>query len=453
MAHEIYMPKFGQTVEEAEIVKWHVGEGDTVTKGDVLLEIQTDKATLEVESFHSGTILKLYPAKGDSVPVMSVIGYIGESGEKVPDTQPPVPELETKKAAAPASSTQKSGTEKQSSGRQSVSAEQTAAPSATVPLAVGMPPAFSITPRAKKRAEDACIDYKKVQGSGPSGRIIEKDILRYLEQNNYDTIRITPVAKNILKEYALDILEIRGTGTHGKITKEDVERAVAARPKPMSAMRKIVATRMSDSFHTMPHFFVTYKIDVTELLAFRKEARREKGLKASVNDYILKAAAVTLREFPVVNSTCLGDTYRENQDVNIGFAVALTDGLIVPVVQKADTLSMEEIAESSKSLATRARSNKLTPEEYRGGTFTISNMGMLGVDEFTAIINPGESAILAVGNAVDTPVVLRGEIVIRTIMKMTLSSDHRIIDGAVSATFMKALKSKLEDISFWQKIV
>lgn len=450
MAHEIYMPKFGQTVEEAEIVQWHVSEGDTVEKGQVLLEIQTDKATLEVESFHAGTVLKLYPAAGDSVPVMSVIGYIGESGESVPATPPPPPEGEKKKetpAMATAASVSKPAEKSQAAA---VPAEHA---TASAPSAVKTQPSFSITPRAKKRAIEACIDYKKVSGSGPNGRIIEKDVEQYLAQNNYDAIQITPVAKNMLKEHALDILEIAGTGIGGKITKEDAEKALAAKPKPMSPMRKIVAARMKESVQTMPHFFVTYKIDVTDLLAFRKDVRREKGLKASVNDYILKAAAVTLREFPIVNSACLGDTFRENQDVNIGVAVALDDGLIVPVVRNVDTLSMEELAETSKDLATRARSNKLAPNEYQGGTFTISNMGMLGVDEFTAIINPGESAILAVGNAVDTPVVVKGEIVIRTLMKMTLSSDHRIIDGAVSASFMKALKAKLEDIDFWQKLI
>ena len=208
---------------------------------------------------------------------------------------------------------------------------------------------------------------------------------------------------------------------------------------------------MMESVTTMPHFFVTMKIDVTGLLDYRKQAKAS-GFKASVGDIIAKACALVLREMPIVNSVCIGDTVKTNQDVNVGMAVALDDGLIVPVIRNADIISLDELAVTSKDLAKRARENKLSPEEYQGGTFTISNMGMLGVDQFTAIINPGEGAILAVGASVATPVVKKGEVVVRTIMKMTLSSDHRIIDGAVAARFMKSLKSKLEDVGLWKNL-
>jgi len=193
------------------------------------------------------------------------------------------------------------------------------------------------------------------------------------------------------------------------------------------------------------------KMDVTDLLAYRKQAKAT-GLKASVSDFIAKACALTLREIPIMNSVCIGDTVKTNQDVNVGMAVALDDGLIVPVIRNADIISLDELAVTSKDLAKRARENKLSPEEYQKGTFTISNMGMLGVDQFTAIINPGEGAILAVGASVATPVVKKGEVVIRTIMKMTLSSDHRIIDGSVAARYMKSLKNKLEDVGLWQNM-
>ena len=218
----------------------------------------------------------------------------------------------------------------------------------------------------------------------------------------------------------------------------------------MSPMRKIIAKRMTESVSTMPHFFVTVAVDMTDLMEFRKTARRDDGLKASVGDFIMKACALALRAMPVVNSVCLGDTIVTRQHINIGMAVALDDGLIVPVVRDVDQLSLNELAQRTKDLAERARAGKLSPDEFSGGTFTISNMGMLGVDHFTAIINPGEGAILAVGAAVETPVVRQGQILVRSIMKMTLSSDHRIIDGAVAAQFLKKLKDLLENISTWQ---
>ena len=450
MANEIIMPKFGQTVEEAEIVKWHKKVGDKVAKGDVLLEIQTDKATLEVESFHEGTILKIFAKDGETVPVMSVIGYIGNEGEKVPDAPPavekPAEKPAEKKSAAPA---------------KKAAPAKPATASAPVKKSVPAPvqPAqnlkseiknqkFSITPRAKKLAQELLIKPERISGSGPNGRIIARDVEAFLEENGLNDLKITPVAKQLIEENGLDLLDVRG---EGRITKDDVQRALREQPKTMSPMRQIIAKRMMESVTTMPHFFVTMKMDVTDLLAYRKQAKTS-GFKASVGDIIAKAAALTLREMPVMNSVCIGDSVKTNQDVNIGMAVALDDGLIVPVIRNADIIPLDELAAASKDLAKRARENKLSPEDYQGGTFTISNMGMLGVDQFTAIINPGEGAILAVGASVATPVVKKGQVVIRTIMKMTLSSDHRIIDGAVAARFMKSLKNKLEDVGLWQNM-
>ncbi len=450
MANEIIMPKFGQTVEEAEIVKWHKKVGDKVAKGDVLLEIQTDKATLEVESFHEGTILKIFAKDGETVPVMSVIGYIGKEGEKVPDAPPavekPAEKPAEKKSAAPA---------------KKAAPAKPATASAPVKKSVPAPvqsarnqkseiknQKFSITPRAKKLAQELLIKPERISGSGPNGRIIARDVEAFLEENGLNDLKITPVAKQLIEENGLDLLDVRG---EGRITKDDVQRALREQPKTMSPMRQIIAKRMMESVTTMPHFFVTMKMDVTDLLAYRKQAKAS-GFKASVGDIIAKAAALTLREMPVMNSVCIGDSVKTNQDVNIGMAVALDDGLIVPVIRNADIIPLDELAAASKDLAKRARENKLSPEDYQGGTFTISNMGMLGVDQFTAIINPGEGAILAVGASVATPVVKKGQVVIRTIMKMTLSSDHRIIDGAVAARFMKSLKNKLEDVGLWQNM-
>ncbi|MCX7847656.1 MAG: 2-oxo acid dehydrogenase subunit E2, partial [bacterium] len=309
---------------------------------------------------------------------------------------------------------------------------------------------FSISPRARKLAHDALINPSRIHGSGPNGRVLERDVQAYLDAKGYHSLSITPLAKSLIKQHNLDVLDIAAANNTRRIDKDHVLRALAEQPKPLSPMRKIIARRMSESASTIPHFFVTVAVDMTDLLEFRKIARRDLGLKASVGDFIMKASALTLRAMPIVNSVCLGDTFITRQRINIGMAVALDDGLVVPVVRDVDQLSLNEIAERTKDLTERARAAKLLPDELQGGTFTISNMGMLGVDQFTAIINPGEGAILAVGAAVDTPVVRNGQIVVRSIMKLTLSSDHRIIDGAVAAQFLKKLKDLLENVTTWQ---
>jgi len=452
MANEIIMPKFGQTVEDAEIVKWHKKVGDKVAKGDVILEIQTDKATLEVESFHEGTVLKIFAKDGDTVPVMSVIGYIGKEGEKTPDAPPAVEK--PKPAEKPAEKKAAPAAKKETKKAAPKPASAPTSPVVSAPVQSQNQKSeirnqkFSITPRARKLAQEALVKAERISGSGPNGRIIVRDVEAFLEENGLNDLKITPVAKQLIEENGLDLLDVRG---EGRITKDDVARALREQPKTMSPMRQIIAKRMMESVTTMPHFFVTMKMDVTDLLAYRKQAKAS-GFKASVGDIIAKAAALTLREIPIMNSVCIGDSVKTNQDVNVGMAVALDDGLIVPVIRNADIISLDELAAISKDFAKRARENKLAPEDYQGGTFTISNMGMLGVDQFTAIINPGEGAILAVGASVATPVVKKGQVVIRTIMKMTLSSDHRIIDGAVAARFMKSLKGKLEDVGLWKNM-
>lgn len=456
MAKEIIMPKFGQTVEEAEIVKWHVKEGDKVAKGDVLLEIQTDKATLEVESFNEGTVLKIFAEDGDSVPVMSVIGYIGKEGETAPGK--PAAPAKPKPAEKPAEKNAEKSAAKPApakpAAKPAAPAEAQPAPTAASAPVIstsqlpGFPTSSPVSPRARKLARESLVKPENIPGTGPNGRVIERDVLNYLEETGVNSLKITPVAKELIRQHGFDITEIKGGG---KISKEDVMRAVREKPKPLSPMREIIANRMKQSVSSMPHFYLTMKIDVTDMLEYRKKEKAN-GLKASVSDLIIKAVALTLREMPVMNSVCIGNTIKTHQDVNIGLAVSLDDGLIVPVIRNADVIPLDELAETSKDLAKRARKNKLSPEEYQGGTFTISNMGMMGVDEFTAIINPGEGAILAVGASVETPVVRKGEIVIRTIMKMTLSSDHNIIDGSVAARFMKSLKGKLEDVMLWQNL-
>ncbi|MCX7004468.1 MAG: dihydrolipoamide acetyltransferase family protein [bacterium] len=444
MAYEVIMPKFGQQTETSDIIRWLKREGETVAKGDVLLEIQTDKSAMDVESMFDGILLKIYATEGETVPVMSVIGYIGTPGAAVPARPAAPPAAAPAATAAPATAAPKAA---QAAMRPTDPTDPTNLIVAAAPPA---PSRIGVTPRARALAREALIDVTRAKGSGPNGRILERDVRAYLAEKNHAALKINPAAAALLREHTLDVFDVAQQAEGGRITCADVERVLAERPKPMSAMRKIIARRMAESVQTMPHFFVTVSVDMTDLMEFRKTARREHGLKASVGDFIMKACALTLRAMPVVNSACVGDTIVTRQRVNIGMAVALDDGLIVPVVRNADTLSLGELSERTKDLSERTRTGKLLPDEFAGGTFTISNMGMLGVDHFTAIINPGEGAILAVGAAVETPVVQRGQVVVRTLMKMTLSSDHRVIDGAVAAHFLKKLKETLENLRVWE---
>jgi pyruvate dehydrogenase E2 component (dihydrolipoamide acetyltransferase) len=278
---------------------------------------------------------------------------------------------------------------------------------------------------------------------------VEKDVRDYLQAKGYSRIRISPVAKQLAAREKLDILNLAGTGDSGRIGLADVQRALAERPRPMSRMRQIIAQRLTQSVVTAPHFFVTVQVDMTGLLSFRARLK-EQGAPYTVTDFISQAVVLTLKEFPDVNSSTDGKTIRWSSRVHLGLAVSLEQGLVVPVIRNADELTLAEINARSKELAEKARNGKLTPDEMAGSTFTISNMGMLDVENFTAIINPGEAAILAVASTLTQPVAREGKVVLRSMMKMTLSSDHRLIDGAMAARFLNAVKHKLEDLELWK---
>ncbi len=283
------------------------------------------------------------------------------------------------------------------------------------------------------------------------GRIVERDVKGYLKSKGYYELRITLAAKRLAAREGIDILSCAAGGNGlARITVARVERAISEKPQPMSRMRQVIASRLTESFTTAPHFFVTVSVDMTELVNLRTELKAQ-GASYTVTDFIAKAVALSLVEFPVVNSTTDGKTVRWHSKVHLGLAVNLEQGLVVPVIRDAEELSLAEIHDCASELATKARAGKLTPDEMGGSTFTISNMGMLDVENFTAIINPGESAILAVSSTLKQPVVRDGQIVVRDIMKMTLSSDHRIIDGATAAKFANAIKQKLEEISLWKR--
>jgi pyruvate dehydrogenase E2 component (dihydrolipoamide acetyltransferase) len=457
MAQAVIFPKLGQTMEEGLIVKWLKQEGDAVGKGDILFEIETDKANLEVESFFEGILLKIYVGVGITVPVNTVVGYVGAAGEKVP-AQPPAP------AAAPAAPQAATPAAAPAAAPAPV---PTAAPRAEAPRAAeavvrpfaaapAPAPAVAvkraISPRAKALARDKAVDPAPVTGTGPNGRITEKDVLAYLSARNYEALRIAPAAKRLAQEKGVDILTVRGSGEGGRIRVEDVERAIRAQPVALSRMRQVIARRLVESKQTIPHFYVTVTADITDLMRYRA-ALKAAGSAYSVNDFILEAVVLALEEFPAVNSTTDGRTVTWRGDVDLGVAVSVENGLVVPVIRAAQTLSLAELRDRVKTLADKARAGKLTPDEMTGSSFTVSNMGMLDVDSFAAIINPGEAGILAVASGREAPAVVNGEVRIRTRMAMTLSADHRIVDGATGARFANAIRAKLENVELWKSLV
>jgi pyruvate dehydrogenase E2 component (dihydrolipoamide acetyltransferase) len=472
MAQTVLMPKLGQTVEESTIVKWHKAAGDTVKKGDVLFEIETDKAVLECESFYDGILLKILVPEEETVPVQSVVAYIGEPGEEVHDAAPPAPveKPEPKKEeavprrsdAATVPRRSDAATVPRRSDAATVPRRSDAATvpcrsdAATVPrrsdAATVKPGKLFISPRAKALVKNKVVNAENIAGSGPNGRIIEKDVLAYLDQTGYNNLKIAPAAKRLAADSGIDILEVTGTGDGGRIMVRDVETAIAEQPKTMSKMRQIIASRLAQSFGQIPHFYVTTSIDMTDLLKYRKELKA-KDVNLSVTTFILEAVVMSLEEFPIVNSSTDGITVKWHSSVDLGVAVSLENGLVVPVVKGAQRLTMEELQSQLKDLSDKARNGRLMPDQMSGSTFTVSNMGMFDVENFSAIINPGEGGILAVSSTLEQAVVVDGEIKIRSMMKVTLSADHRIVDGTKGAEFVKAIKTKLEDIDLWKSLI
>ena len=430
--HEVKLPQMGQSVEEASIVQWLKKEGDRVQRGDPLVSIQTDKAEIECESPASGVLRKILLAPDISVPVMTVIALVGEADE-------PLPDLAQYRAEAG-----------------SVEAAPEVAPVATPTAAVAETPVdsdrVSVSPRARKKAEALHVDPRLAKGTGAGGRIMEEDVVAYAASAG--SVKATPTARRLAEVKGVDLARVHGSGPGGKVTKGDVAAAAAtpaARPAasgaasagrvPLSPMRRIIAQRMCDSKFSAPHYYVTVEVDMAAAAKFRATA----AVKPSYNDIVMRATALALSEFPQVNARWCGDAIEIVGGIHLGFAVALPAGLIVPVVRDVQNLSLQGISQACRDLTEKARNGKLLPDDYTGSSFTISNLGGFGVDQFTAIINQPDSAILAVGQIKDRPVVVDGGIHIRPIMKLTLSSDHRVIDGALAAQFMGRLKQILEE--------
>ena len=442
MATEIIMPVLGMTMESGIIVEWMKKEGDSVTEGEVLFNVETDKSVMEVEAKASGTLLKILHGPGDDVPIQQVIGYIGEAGEVITDAGGPGDGGASATTAATTDATT-DGTANGPTGGADVPAAASAAASAATPGRV------KISPKARRHARDLGIAIEHIAGTGPGGRIVFSDVEAFAAR----TAAAVPSPAASAPEHApapapaaapaaAAPAPVAAPAAAGPGSKRVQRRA------PLSGLRKIAATRLAESASTIPHFYLTMDVDMTRLTGLREQliAYGEKRdlARVSVNDLIIKAAGIALRSFPAVNASLEGGEVVEYADVNVGFAVALDDGLVVPVVASADEKSVFEIAAATRSLGEKARGKGLGPEDYGYGTFTISNLGMFGVDRFTAIINPPEAAILAVGRVKDTPVAVDGKVEIKDMMSITLSSDHRLIDGAVAGQFLAHLREILE---------
>ena len=420
MAHPILMPKPGQMTEECTIVAWHKAEGDPVARGDVLFEIETDKANMDVEAFDEGVVLRILVGAGQTVPVNTVCAYVGMPGEALPDD---VPQVQAAAAAEPALATPLPAAPRETG------AEIADSPPSRVPSASGEAERVRISPRASQLAAASGLDPRTIIGSGPEGRITERDVRAALE--TAPLIPSTPAAAAPPDEGAS-----RG---------EDEEA-----PRPLSRMRRVIAERLTQSATTIPHFTVTVAVDMSGLLALRKELNAA-GATFSVTDFILAATAQTLAEFPDVNSRTDGSLVWTRRRVHLGVAVSVPHGLVVPVIRDADRCSLSELHERAAGLAERARAGSLPIDDMSGSTFTVSNLGMFGVDEFSAIINPGEAAILAVSSVIPTPIVVGDGIGIRQVMKLTLSADHRLVDGELGARFLNALRRRLQDAEAFRR--
>lgn len=402
MAFEVRMPQLGLTMEEGTVTRWVKQEGDAVKAGEVILEITTDKLTSEVESEHDGVLLKIVAQEGEDIPVKGLLAYIGEAGEQVGDA--PAAALAPAAAPAPAPTA-------------------APAPAAAVPAGTRV----RISPLAKKTAAKLGVDYTTVKGTGPMGRIVQKDILAAAEAA--PAIEAAPVAEKAAAAPVTGLELMEG---------DEVVK--------LAGMRKVIAERMTKSAQEIPTVTQNVKIDVTELMKFRKKVNEDLAVKYSLNDYVLKATAKALKNNKHILASIDGDKIIKRAHVNIGMAVALGDGLIVPVIKDADKMSLSEISAAAKDLAERAKTNKLEMDEYKGSTFSISNLGMFGVETFDPIINQPDSGILGVC-AVQDELVMddEGNITKRQFMRISFTFDHRLIDGATAAKFELAIKELLEN--------
>ncbi len=457
MAYEIILPKLGQTVEEGRIVEWLKEEGDTVDRGDVLFTVETDKAVLDVEATRKGYLRRILVPEGESRPVLAVVGLMTRTPDE--PLEEPLVEAEVAEPAPTAAEP-----------TPSAEAETAGAPAEEKPVRPGR---IFASPRARKYAREHGVDIAEVTGTGPNGRIVEQDVKAYLEAQP----KATPVARHLAERLGVDLSDVTGTGPRGRITKADVEAAaptapepereeapvppVASRPVPsgaeaptlaevpLSGVRAVIAQRMHESHVTTAPVTLTMEVDATDFVAARERLKvslaEKLGFNISYNDLLIKLAARALQEFRYVNAQLDGDAIRQLERIHIGLAIDTERGLLVPHVTDADKKGLVEIAKDVRAMVERARTGKSLPDELSGGTFTITNLGMYEVDAFTPIINYPEIAILGVGRIKAMPAVVDGEIVVRQKMWLSLTFDHRLVDGAPAARFMQYVKQLVEE--------
>jgi pyruvate dehydrogenase E2 component (dihydrolipoamide acetyltransferase) len=442
----VRMPKMSDTMTEGTIASWLKKVGDKVKSGDVLAEVETDKATMELENYEDGTLLYTGPKEGEAVAVDGVLAIIGEEGADI-----------------------QALLNGQTGGAAPAAAPEAAAPAAApAPAEAAAPAAPSngrllASPLAKSIAKDKGVDLRQVKGSGENGRIVARDLEGAQPQaaGQSQAAGAAPAAVGPQTNAPLTTAAPQPTGPanlQADAIQGNAPEVAPAKPAavpaaaegtytdtPVSQMRKVIARRLSESLFTAPHFYLTMEIVMDKAMETRVKLNELSPVKLSFNDMVIKACAVALRQHPVINSSWLGDKIRQNKQVNIGVAVAVDEGLLVPVIRNADGKGMSQIATEVKELAGKAKSKKLQPSEWEGSTFTISNLGMFGIDEFTAIINPPDACILAVGGIKQTAVVKEGALAIGNVMKVTLSCDHRVVDGATGAAFLQTVKALLED--------
>jgi pyruvate dehydrogenase E2 component (dihydrolipoamide acetyltransferase) len=395
------------TMEEGVIANILIKEGDVIKAGSVIAEVETDKATMDLESFQEGTVLYVAAKKGDSIPVNGLIAILGKKGE---DFQALLSD------AAPAKSEAAPVAEEKATPK-------VEAPKVEATVVANADNRVKISPLAKKMAEENNVSVNGLAGSGDEGRITKKDIEEALKNggNTSSASVSTAMVQNL------------------PIGLESYEEV------PVSQMRKVIAKRLAESMYTAPHFYLTIEVNMDEAKKAREQMNAFSPVKISFNDMVIKACALGLKKHPAVNSSWLGDKIRINHHVNVGMAVAVPDGLVVPVIRSADMLSLSQIAASSKMYAEKAKNKQVMPDDMKGNTFSISNLGMMGIEEFTAIINPPDACIMAVGAMKDIVAVKNGNFVASSVMKLTLSCDHRVVDGAVGAGFLKDVKAFLEN--------
>jgi len=409
MAEIVRMPKLSDTMTEGVVAAWHKKIGDKVKTGDLLAEIETDKATMEFESFQDGVLLHIGVEKGKKAPVDSILAILGKEGEDVAaiiEAEASAPKAEEPKAAAPVAAPVEKAAPAPAPMPAPVAAPAAKAAPAPVAASTGR---TKVSPLAKKLADEKGLPLNYIPGSGDGGRIVKRDIDAFMAGSMQGS------ASAVESYYEVEV----------------------------SQMRKVIARRLAESKFSAPHFYLTMDIDMDNAISARKSIN-DQGMKVSFNDMVVKACAMALKKNPVINSSWLGDRIRYNDHVHIGVAVAVEDGLLVPVVRHANTKSFAQIGTEVKVFAEKAKAKKLLPQDWEGNTFTISNLGMFGIEEFTAIINPPDACILAVGGIKQVPVVKNGAVVPGNVMKVTLSCDHRVVDGASGAAFLNTIKSFLE---------